>query len=120
MTKITIWERCSGKTTRLIIRSATEGSYILVSNKCRVREIVYKARDMNLHIPEPITIYEYFRGSKFRGSAIREKGILIDELDDVIREIFSGFHINEVTINDGGNISFLRSFLKEPKESEED
>lgn len=110
--KITIGERCSGKTTRLILRSASEWSYILASNRMRAKEIVETARSMGLIIPHPITVKDLYSG-KFRGSIIREKGILIDELDDVIKVIFSGIPINEVTINARENISFLRSFMKE-------
>lgn len=48
MTKYLIGERCSGKTTRLIERSAKEGSYILVANKVMARCVADQAKEMGV------------------------------------------------------------------------
>lgn len=105
---IVIGERCSGKTTRLIERSAKDQLYILTSTKPRARAIFDNAIRMGLDIPYPITVEEYLRGDKFRGSSIRRDGILIDDLDDVLRVIFTGIPIHEVTMTDYGNVKRLK------------
>ena len=107
MMNVVIGERCSGKTTQLIERSAKEGIYILVANKEMARCIVDQAKEMRLNIPFPVTLDEYLRGSTFRGSSIREKGILIDELDLVLDQLFRGIPIHEVTLTDRGNVERL-------------
>ena len=113
MMNIIIGERCSGKTTRLIERSAKEQLYILTSTKHRARAIFDTAKRMGLVIPYPVTVEEYFRGSKFAGSSIRRDGLLIDDSDDVLRVIFRGIPIREVTMTDYGNVERLDSFIKE-------
>ena len=112
MTKYLIGERCSGKTTRLILRSAEEQLYILTSTKHRAQAIFDNARNMGLDIPFPVTLDEYLRGNKFQGSSIRRDGILIDDLDDVIRTLFSSIPIHEVTLTDHGNVERLDSLIK--------
>ena len=105
---IIIGERCSGKTTRLIERSAKEQLYILTSTKPRADAIFDNARRMGLVIPYPITVEECLHGNRFRSSSIRRDGILIDDFDDVLRVIFTGIPIHEVTITDYGNIEHLK------------
>lgn len=113
--QITIGERQSGKTTKLIKRSAAEGSYILVATKCQAGEISKQAREMGFDTPYPVTVEDYFK-YKFRGSDITRKGILIDEVDLVLQYIFAGIPIREITLTDRGNIGSI--FIpKEPDES---
>ena len=113
--QITIGERCSGKTTKLIKRSAAEGSYILVATKCQAEKIAKQAREMGFDIPYPVTVEDYFK-YKFRGSDITRKGILIDEVDLVLQYIFAGIPIREITLTDRGNIGSI-SIPKEADES---
>lgn len=96
---ITIGRRGSGKTTMLIRRSAKENVYILTTNRKRADYIFSMARKMGLHIPYPVTIREYMQGG-FKGSSIRRDGLLIDDADDVLQEIFFGIRIKEITITD--------------------
>lgn len=106
---IVIGERCSGKTTRLIERSAKEGRYILVANKAMARCIADQAKEMGLDIPFPVTLDEYLRGNKFQGSSIRRDGLLIDDLDMVLDLLFRGIPIREVTLTDRGNVEKLKT-----------
>ena len=107
MTKYLIGERCRGKTTRLIGRSAKEGIYILVANKEMVRCVADQAKEMGLDIPFPVTLDEYLRGNKFQGSSIRRGGLLIDDLGMVLNQLFGGIPIREVTLTDRGNVEKL-------------
>lgn len=106
---IVIGERCSGKTTRLIERSAKEGRNILVANKAMARCIADQAKEMGLDIPFPVTLDEYLRGNKFQGSSIRLDGLLIDDLDMVLNRMFRGIPIREVTLTDRGNVEKLET-----------
>lgn len=113
--QITIGERQSGKTTKLIKRSAAEGSYILVATKRQANIIFKQAIEMGIKIPFPVTIDEVLNYRNMRGTSIYQKGILIDESVSVLEYIFKGIPIYEITITDYGNISNV--FV--PKESVE-
>ena len=106
---VVIGKRCSGKTTRLIERSAKEGIYILVATKNMARCIADQAKKMGLEIPFPVTLDEYLRGNKFQGSSIRRDGLLIDDLDMVLHQLFGGIPIREVTLTDRGNVEKLET-----------
>ena len=107
MTKVTIGKRGTGKTTKLIQRSAREGSYILTSTAFRALEILDAARDMGLNIPYPVTLHDYFHNNKFSSSTIQRKGILIDDVDAVVVALFAGIPIHEMTMTDFGNTEQL-------------
>lgn len=113
--QITIGERCSGKTTKLIKRSAAEGSYILVATKHQAEKIAKQAREMGVKIPSPVTIDEVLNYKNMEGRGIYQKGILIDESVSILEYIFKGIPIHELTITDYGNIGGV--FI--PKESVE-
>ena len=105
--KITIGERCSGKTTRLIERSAREQLYILVSNERKAKFIFNTAKKMGLVIPYPVTVSQYLYDIKFRGSSIRRDGLLIDDAESVLWELLSNIPIHEITLTDHGNVEQL-------------
>ena len=109
---IIIGKRCSGKTTELIKESAEKQIYILVGTKAMARCVFDMAKEMGLNIPFPVTVYEYLRGNKFRGSSIRRDGLLIDDADVVFQQIFAGIPIREVTITDHDNIRYLEERRK--------
>lgn len=90
--------RRKGKTTELIKMSAEKNLYILVVNRNRQREVFELARDLNLNIPFPITVEEYFTSGKLRGSFINT--ILIDDADDILQQIFNTVVIDTITITD--------------------
>lgn len=83
---VKVMQRCSGKTTELIIYSYHTGIPIVVSNIARVSIIKHMAKSMELDIPEPLTSNTVF----FRhGMAVfKDRRILIDDLDAVISELF--------------------------------
>ena len=93
--KVFLKKRREGKTTELVKMSAETQTYILTLNRIRVEEIVKTANKLGLLIPYPITLEEYY-STKFRGSYIRE--ILIDDADDILREIFNVVKINAITM----------------------
>lgn len=114
--QVTIGERQSGKTTKLIKRSAAEGSYILVATKRQANNIFKQASEMGIKIPFPVTIDEVLNYRNFvqctkshsntmEGTSVYKKGILIDEISSVLEYIFNGIPIHEITITDYGNIS---------------
>ena len=107
MTNVIIGQRCSGKTTRLIRKSAKKLIPILTSTRTRVDAIWGEAQKMGLDIPFPITLDEYLHSARFRGSDIQRTGLLIDDVDDVIGKLFAGIPIHEVTMTDYGNIEQL-------------
>ena len=55
-----------------------------------------------------VTLEEYFQGSKVIGSSIRRDGLLIDDADDVLQQIFAGIPIQGITMTDyHDNIEYL-------------
>lgn len=106
---ITIGERCSGKTTKLIKRSNVIGIPILTATKFRAEALYRDAERMGLKIPSPITIEKYLRDrDTFKYSDVFRGGLLIDDVEDVLQQIFAGIPIREVTISDMGNINWLK------------
>ena len=97
MTEIITGGRHCGKSLALVRRSAATGIYILVVNRKRALELADLAREFGLYIPFPVTIREYFEANKFRGSSLERDGIYIDDVDDVVKHIFSTVEIKVVT-----------------------
>ena len=108
---ITFGERGSGKTTKLIKRSNAIDIPILTATKFRAEALYRDAERMGLKIPSPITIEEYLRDrNKFKYSDVFRDGLLIDDVEDVLQQIFAGIPIREVTVTNGGNINWLKSY----------
>lgn len=98
-TEIIYGEGGTGKTTELIKRSAESGIYIVVADRKRAEILVEQAEDMKLYIPFPVTLQEWLRSSnRFHGSSIRRDGLLIDDIDEVIKELFFPIEIKAVTL----------------------
>lgn len=96
MTDLIVGSRCSGKTTELIKRSATDGLYILTGTRRQAKCIFDQAKRMGYDIPFPVTWNE-FQKTRFRGSCIRRDGLLIDEAGWLLSYIFDGVPIEAVT-----------------------
>lgn len=96
MTELILGSRCSGKTTELIKRSATDGTYILTGTKTQAKYIFDQARLMGYDIPFPVT-WEQFKRDRFHGTDVRKKGVLIDETAHILYRIFGGIPIKGVT-----------------------
>lgn len=106
---ITIGERGSGKSTKLIKRSYAIGVPILTATKLRAEFLYLDAKRMGLNIPAPIAVDEYLRDrDTFKYSDAFRGGLLIDDAEDVLQQIFAGILIREVTITDMGNINWLK------------
>lgn len=84
--------RASGKTTLLIKESARNQMPIVVGNEFAVQQIIDQSNKMGEHIPEPINTSRYMSNLDYRHSVDRKmdryNGLLIDELDYVLRQIF--------------------------------
>lgn len=109
--KIIIGERCSGKTTTLIMKSAATQTYILTATKERAKCLFDMARKMDLNMPFPTTVSEFLRNG-YQGSSIRRDGLLIDDADDVLKTIFRGIPIHEITMTYRDNITYLEDLRK--------
>lgn len=93
-------EHGEGKTTELIHRSHDTWTYIVTANRKRADYVLRKAREMGIDIPNPIS-WEECRNNMFRGSFIRN--ILIDDVDDLLQEIFCTVQIDAITITKTNN-----------------
>lgn len=96
MTEIIAGKRQSGRSTALIKKSAETGIYILVANRKRAEHLALLARDLGYDIPFPVTLQDYLR-CRFTGSCMRRDGIFIDDVDDVVKELFDPIEIKAVT-----------------------
>lgn len=107
-TEILVGKSGTGKTSELIKRSAESGIYILVANRTRAEILVKQATDMKIYMPFPVTLQEWLSSSdRFRGSSIYRDGLLIDDIDDVIRELFLPIEIKAVTLRTPNAITNL-------------
>lgn len=114
VTEILVGEGMTGKTSELIKHSAESGIYILVANRRRAEILVSQARDMKLNIPFPVTLQEWLRSKdRFHGSSIRRDGLLIDDIYDVIKELFFPIDIKAVSLRTPYNVKNLDESRKE-------
>lgn len=98
--------RGDGKTLRMIERSAETGSTIVVLNSKHAERIKVMAKKLGYDIPEPIGI-DKFRDDYYRCGRNFRKGILVDDLDLIIKKLFKNVPINEVTITDFPVVRFI-------------
>ena len=83
-------KRYCGKTTELIrISNINKIPIIVVDNK-RKEIVIHAAKELGLEIPIPMTYKEYKPG-------IREHRILIDDLEDILMDMFKCSRIVEIT-----------------------
>lgn len=84
--------RASGKTTLLIKESAKSQKPIIVGSEFAVQCIMDQAHEMGENIPEPISVSRYINNWNYRHDVDRGldrySGLLIDELDYVLKQIF--------------------------------
>ncbi|MBQ3891733.1 MAG: hypothetical protein II740_10370 [Lachnospiraceae bacterium] len=96
--KVIYRPRNTYKTTELIKESAKTGIYIMTLTRKRADTILYHAQTLGLNIPNPVTLQDYKRTNGFQGSFIKE--ILIDDVDDILKEIFRRVEIKTITMTD--------------------
>lgn len=93
-TKAIILQRGKGKTTELINLSAKTGEYI-VCHSHSVKHIADAAKSMGLQIPYPLSYHEFIEG-RYYGKGV--KGVLIDEIGSLLREI-SRVPVSAITLS---------------------
>lgn len=107
MTDFIYKKRCTGKTTELIKRSAETGAYIVVATGAMAKCVKYQAEYMGYKIPNPMGL-KYFNNVMTSGDIERtgeridilQKGILVDELQLILNNLFGGVQVHAVTITD--------------------
>ena len=97
MTEVIVGSRGSGKTIELIKKSANDGAYILTIGRRQAEKLFNLAQSMGYAIPYPVTVEDFARSGGFRGSVIRETGLYIDDVDDIMKVLFLGIDIKGVT-----------------------
>lgn len=80
---IYVGARQSGKTTELIRLSARTGATIAVATYQMAEDIKFKAKLMDLEIPEPVTYAEIFRTYRYN----KTKQYLVDEAQMLLRQL---------------------------------
>lgn len=120
---IILGERCSGKTTRLIEKSAETGAVIVTISVCACDYIKHQAAMMKMEIPNPISARQLvkLRHDSMNGNAlnvillndIQKRGILIDDAEIVLPVILNDWNIHEMTLTDTSvNVEVLKSLRK--------
>lgn len=82
--------RCQGKTTRLLYASEFNDIPILCSTYNQKKDLEYRAKQLGLHIPEPICVADLFNYAA-RSKELCKKDILIDEAPLVLQAMLSNF-----------------------------
>lgn len=95
--KLIFGDRHSGKTTELIKESAITGAYIVVSCRNEAHNVFRSANELGLNIPFPLTVADVM--SEPTSSYIFQKGILIDNLEEIISYLFNYITINAATVD---------------------
>lgn len=89
---IYVGARQSGKTTELIRLSARTGATIAVATYQMAEDIKFKAKLMDLEIPEPVTYAEIFRTYRYN----KTKQYLVDEAQMLLRQL----NVDVATVTD--------------------
>lgn len=95
--KLIFGDRGSGKTTELIKESAKTGAYIVVSTRNRARNVFRSAKELGLNIPYPLIIDDVIHESQ--SSDIFQKGILIDNLEEIVCHLFNYITIHAAMVD---------------------
>ena len=103
MTDFIIGKRQSGKTTELIKRSAETGAIIVAATMIQADAIYYEATTMGFDIPRPISIrvlQNIISGQRkpYTYNELKTKGLLVDELQLLFRQLFNSIPVNAVTV----------------------
>lgn len=90
--KIINLPRGYGKTTRLLYASEFNNTPILCATHTSKQNLVDKAKQLNLNIPEPIVPSELTCCSSCKTS-LRDKDILVDEAPMVLQSLLSSLGV---------------------------
>ena len=97
--------RCTGKTTKLIYTSHIMGYTILVATEQRKRFVEDTAIKIGLKIPTPVTVKDIVKEN--RGSLEKPPRLIIDDSDDVIRNLIQetvGGTVEVISMNTEGSV----------------
>ena len=106
--------RGQGKTTRLLYASEFNNAPILCANIKHKEDLIRRAREMNLFIPEPICVHEVF-SDYTRGKEIDR--ILVDDMELVFQQMLHniGLHSDveamSITNNDNKRDNRIRDYM---------
>lgn len=92
---IVIGGRRTGRTTRMIKKSAEKNIYIVVANRARAYTIAEMARRMGLSISFPVTVWELQQKNLIGRRDIRE--VYVDDADAVLEQ-FIGTHVSYINL----------------------
>lgn len=98
--RLLIKDRAKGKTTQMIYTSETTGYPIVVETELQKSNLMDKAKNMDVIIPEPITINEIEHGKLKR---YRINKVIIDEGYNIIANAlkkYIGCEVAAVTLTD--------------------
>lgn len=98
--RLLIKDRAKGKTTQMIYTSESTGYPIVVETEAQKSLLMDKAKNMDVIIPEPVTINDIER-RKLRGCRIEK--VLIDEGYNIIANAlkeYIGCEVAAVTLTD--------------------
>lgn len=98
--RLLIKDRAKGKTTQVIYTSEATGYPIVVETEMQKNFIMDKAKEMDIIIPEPITIGEI---NNIRGRIRPDDKIIIDEGYNIIEKAlkaYIGCDVMAVTLTD--------------------
>lgn len=96
--KIIARQRGKGKTTMLILKSAITGKRILVHNSTVANNLFYRAKELGVKIPNPISVYDLEK-ERIKGTSISRDGVLVDNIELVLQELLKiKIHMASISI----------------------
>ena len=98
--------RCTGKPTKLIYTSHIMGYTILVATEKRKMFVEDTAKRMGRKLPTPLTVTNILHEN--RGSLEKPPRLIIDDSDDVIRNLIQetiGGTVEVISLNTEGSVS---------------
>lgn len=96
--KIFNLERGEGKTMRMLYASEFNNIPILCHTEHTKKHIIYMAKQYDINIPEPITVYDLIE-NKIRGKHYNY--IIVDDIDYVLKALLAKYGLNMM----GGTIT---------------
>ena len=99
--RLIIKDRGKGKTTQMIYTSEATGYPIVVDTEFKKNNLINKSKEMDVIIPEPLTISDIHNNKKLRGCLIEK--VIIDEGHNIIEKAlkqYLGCEVASVTLTD--------------------
>lgn len=80
--------RGQGKTIRLLYASEFNDMPILCANIKHKEDLICRAKELNLYIPEPICVCDVF-SDKIKGNRDFDNGVLVDDTELVLQQMLN-------------------------------